>query len=40
MAREGFNVTTVVFANHSYAVLKPELSYLGVGDPEIQEREA
>jgi acetolactate synthase-1/2/3 large subunit len=31
MAREGLNVTTVVFANHDYAVLKREFSYLGVG---------
>ena len=33
MAREGLKVTTVVFANHSYAVLKREFSYLGVGEP-------
>ena len=33
MAREGLNVTTVVFANHDYAVLKREFSYLGVGEP-------
>ena len=33
MAREGLNVTTVVFANRAYAVLKREFSYLGVGDP-------
>jgi len=33
MAREGLNVTTVVFANRSYAVLKREFSYLGVGEP-------
>jgi acetolactate synthase-1/2/3 large subunit len=33
MAREGLNVTTVVFANHDYAVLKREFSYLGVGNP-------
>ena len=31
MAREGLNVTTVVFANHDYAVLKREFSYLGAG---------
>ena len=31
MAREGLNVTTVVFANRDYAVLKREFSYLGVG---------
>ena len=33
MAREGLNVTIVVFANHDYAVLKREFSYLGVGSP-------
>jgi acetolactate synthase-1/2/3 large subunit len=33
MARAGLNVTTVVFANRDYAVLKREFSYLGVGDP-------
>jgi acetolactate synthase-1/2/3 large subunit len=33
MAREGLNVTTVVFANRGYAVLKREFSYLGIGDP-------
>jgi acetolactate synthase-1/2/3 large subunit len=33
MARQGLNVTTVVFANRSYAVLKREFSYLGVGEP-------
>lgn len=33
MAREGLKVTTVVFANHEYGVLKREFSYLGVGDP-------
>jgi acetolactate synthase-1/2/3 large subunit len=33
MAREGLNVTTVVFANRDYAVLKREFSYVGVGDP-------
>ncbi|MFY9645051.1 MAG: thiamine pyrophosphate-dependent enzyme, partial [Terriglobales bacterium] len=33
MAREGLNVTTVVFANHDYAVLKREFSYLGSGAP-------
>ena len=33
MAREGLNVTTVVFANHDYGVLKREYSYLGVGNP-------
>ncbi len=33
MAREGLNVTTVVFANRDYAVLKREFSYLGIGNP-------
>jgi len=33
MAREGLNVTTVVFANRDYAVLKREFTYLGVGNP-------
>jgi len=33
MARGGLNVTTVVFANRDYAVLKREFSYLGVGSP-------
>lgn len=33
MAREGLKVTTVVFANRAYAVLKREFSYLGIGDP-------
>jgi acetolactate synthase I/II/III large subunit len=33
MARESLNVTTVVFANRDYKVLKREFSYLGVGNP-------
>lgn len=33
MARESLNVTTVVFANRDYAVLKREYSYLGAGSP-------
>jgi acetolactate synthase-1/2/3 large subunit len=33
MAREGLNVTTVVFANRAYGVLKREFSNLGVGEP-------
>ena len=33
MARESLNVTTVVFANRDYAVLKREFSGLGIGDP-------
>jgi thiamine pyrophosphate-dependent acetolactate synthase large subunit-like protein len=33
MARESLNITTVVFANCDYAVLKREFFYLGVGTP-------
>jgi acetolactate synthase I/II/III large subunit len=33
MAREGLNITTVVFANRTYAVLQREFSGLGVGAP-------
>ena len=33
MAREGLNVTTIVFANRDYAVLKRDFSYLSVGTP-------
>jgi acetolactate synthase-1/2/3 large subunit len=33
MAREGLNVTTVVFANRTYAVLQREFAGLGVGPP-------
>jgi acetolactate synthase-1/2/3 large subunit len=33
MAREGLNVTTVIFANREYGVLRREYSYLNVGDP-------
>jgi acetolactate synthase-1/2/3 large subunit len=33
MAREGLRVTTVIFANRAYGVLKREFSYLGVGNP-------
>jgi len=33
MAREGLRITTVIFANRDYAVLKREFSYLGVGTP-------
>jgi acetolactate synthase I/II/III large subunit len=39
MAREGLNVTTVVFANRAYAVLKREFSYLGIGDPGPRARD-
>jgi acetolactate synthase-1/2/3 large subunit len=33
MAREGLNVTTVIFANRAYAVLQREFDGLGVGKP-------
>ena len=33
MAREKLNITTVVFANRSYAILQREFSSLGVGAP-------
>lgn len=33
MVRENLDVTTVIFANRSYSVLKREYSYLGVGEP-------
>ena len=39
MAREGLNLTTVVFANRDYAVLKREFSYLGVGEPGPRARD-
>ena len=39
MAREGLDVTTVVFANRDYAVLKREFSYLGVGEPGPRARD-
>jgi acetolactate synthase I/II/III large subunit len=33
MAREGLKITTVIFANRSYGVLKREFSNLGIGEP-------
>jgi len=39
MAREALQITTVVFANRTYAVLKREFSYLGVGEPGPQANE-
>lgn len=33
MARESLKITTVIFANRAYAVLKREFAGLGVGDP-------
>jgi Thiamine pyrophosphate-requiring enzymes [acetolactate synthase, pyruvate dehydrogenase (cytochrome), glyoxylate carboligase, phosphonopyruvate decarboxylase] len=39
MAREALNITTIVFANKDYAVLKREFSYLGVGEPGQRARD-
>lgn len=39
MAREGLKITTVIFANRTYAVLKREFSYLGVGAPRPKAKE-
>src|SRR5579863_3555446 len=39
MAREGLNVTTVIYANREYAVLKREYSYLNVGNPGARARD-
>jgi acetolactate synthase-1/2/3 large subunit len=33
MAREGLKITTVIFANRTYSVLKREFSNLGIGEP-------
>ncbi len=33
MARESLKITTVIFANRAYAVLKREYASLGVGEP-------
>ncbi|CAG4926329.1 acetolactate synthase large subunit [Paraburkholderia gardini] len=32
-AREGLNVTTIIFANNSYAILKAEYANMGAGEP-------
>ena len=32
-AREGLNVTTIIFANHSYQILKVEFGNMGFGTP-------
>ncbi|MFT4069105.1 acetolactate synthase large subunit [Paraburkholderia sp.] len=32
-AREGLNITTIIFANNSYAILKAEYSNMGAGTP-------
>jgi acetolactate synthase I/II/III large subunit len=39
MARENLDVTTIVFANRDYAVLKREFSYLGIGTPGARARD-
>jgi acetolactate synthase-1/2/3 large subunit len=39
MAREGLNITIVIFANRAYAVLQREFSYLGVGSPGPRARD-
>jgi acetolactate synthase-1/2/3 large subunit len=39
MARENLRVTTVIFANREYAVLKREFSYLGIGEPGPRARD-
>jgi acetolactate synthase I/II/III large subunit len=33
MAREGLNITTIIFANRAYSVLRWEFSNLGLGEP-------
>jgi acetolactate synthase I/II/III large subunit len=38
MAREGQKITTVVFANRSYGILKFEFSKLGIGEPGARAR--
>lgn len=32
-AREGLDITTIIFANHSYAILKAEFANMGAGTP-------
>lgn len=39
MAREGLKITTVIFANRDYAVLKREFASLNVGEPGPRARE-
>lgn len=39
MAHEGLKITTVIFANRTYAVLKREFSYLGGGEPGPKAKE-
>ena len=38
-AREGLDVTTLVFANRSYNILKSELANVGGGDPGPRARD-
>jgi acetolactate synthase I/II/III large subunit len=35
-AREGLNVTTIIFANNSYAILKAEYANMGAGAPGVR----
>ncbi|NWK98373.1 acetolactate synthase large subunit [Sphingobium lactosutens] len=35
-AREGLNITTIIFANRSYAILKAEYANMGAGQPGAQ----
>jgi acetolactate synthase-1/2/3 large subunit len=39
MARAGLNITTVIFANREYAVLKREFGSFGLGDPGPRARD-
>jgi acetolactate synthase-1/2/3 large subunit len=39
MARAGLNITTVIFANREYAVLKREFASFGLGDPGPRARD-
>jgi len=39
MARMGLNVTTVIFANREYAVLKREFASFGLGEPGPRARD-
>ena len=37
-AREGLNITTIIFANRSYNILKAEFAAMGFGEPGPQAR--
>jgi acetolactate synthase I/II/III large subunit len=39
MAREGLKITTVIFANRAYSVLKREFGALGIGEPGPRARD-